>query len=532
MRRAILLLLSAGGAFAAAALAQTAPLAPVEQTSLAQGAFATGLLDRDEGALGKDLWRGAEARVLSQLLAAAPARPASPAIGVAARRVLLSAGEGPQGADAALGGAKLKALVRLGFIDEAREIESLAVGGKSDAATLEAMASADFLSGDAPAGCEKVQRISAPRDNAYGAKLRALCYTAAGELDAADLALGLLRERGALSEADEAILAPLASGGKPKAGAEAIDPAHYAALKFAGAPLALSPQAEAGVLRAAAGDVSAPWPWRLAAAKRAAAMGVMSAASLKELFGADALEVAAVANGPEAFRQSPDDPASLAAAYQLARSKSAPQFARDRAALVAGVLSGARDFETLFTAAALFADDIRGFDGLLVSMTEAEAFALARLALGDVSGAENWLGAGAAGGLAADAPSDIPALVAAAKSGAGGAPRTGASAGAAPLALAVDAVIEAAGERIAGQGVLAALAASGAAAAGDPVAEIVVMRGLATAGLDDLARRRSAEQLLQDRFAALHPPPAAANTAPPASGARRPGPRVKPAPPR
>jgi hypothetical protein len=529
MRKA-LLLLSAAGAFASAAFAQTAPLAPVEQTSLSQDVFATGLLDRDEGALGQDLWRGADPRVLSALLAAAPARPASPAIGVVVRRVLLSGGEAPQGADAALGGAKLKALVRLGFIDEARGIEGLAVGGKSDPATLEAMASADFLGGDVTEGCAKVQRISAPRDNAYGAKLRALCYAAAGELDAADLALGLLRERGALSEADEAILAPLTSGSKPKAGAEAIDPAHYAALKLSGAPMALSPKAEAGVLRAASGDDGAPWPWRLAAAKRAAGMGVMSAASLKEVFGAGGLEVAAVAGGLEAFRQRPDDPAALAAAYQLAKSKSAPEFARDRAALVAAVIGAARDFDTVFTASALFAEDVRGFDGLLVSAKEAEAFALSRLALGDVSGAEGWLSAGAAGGLASSDPSDIPALVAAAKAGAGGAARNGAIAGAAPLALAVDAAIEAAGERIAGQGALAALAASGAAADGDPVAEIVLLRGLSTAGLSDLARRRGVERLLQERFAKLQPPASAAATAAASAGAKGPAPRVKPKP--
>lgn len=521
MRKAALLL-SAGGALLSAALAQTAPLAPVEEAALARDAFATGLLDRDAGALGADLWRGAQARVLAGLLAAAPSRPASPSIGVAARRVLLSGGDSPQGADAALAGAKLKALVRLGFIDEAREIEALAVGGKSDAAVLEAMASADFLSGDVPSGCAKVQRIAAPRDNAYGAKLRALCYAVVGELDAADLALGLLRERGALTEVDEAVLGPLTSGGKPKPGAGAVDASHYAALHFAGAAMALSPVADAGVLRAVSAETGAPWALRLGAAKRAAAMGVMSAASLKALFGGAGLEVAAVAAGAEAFRQHPDDPLALAAAYQLARSKSAPEFARDRAALVAGVIGAAGDFDTLFTAAALFADDIRGFEGLLASMKEAEAFALARLALGDVTGAEGWLGAGAAGGLPA-APSDIPALVAAAKAAGAAAVRSGAATSAASLALAVDAAIEAAEERITGQGALAALAASGPAAAGDAVAEVVVVRGLGTAGMNDLARRRAVERLLQERFASLQPPP-------PAPGARTVAPRVKPAP--
>ncbi len=103
MRR--VLLLGSGVGFASVALAQPAPLAPVEETALARDAFATGVLDRGAGALGQDLWRGADARVLYALLAATPPRPASPAIGVAARRVLLSSGEGPQGADAALGGA-------------------------------------------------------------------------------------------------------------------------------------------------------------------------------------------------------------------------------------------------------------------------------------------------------------------------------------------------------------------------------------------------------------------------------------------
>ncbi len=425
--------------------------------------------------------------------------------------------------------------MRLGYIEEAREIEGLAIGAKSDPATLEAMASADFLGGDIVAGCAKVQLIAAPRDNAYGAKLRALCYVASGELDAADLALGLLRERGALTEADEAILGPLVSGGKPRAGAEAVDAAHYAALKLAGAPLAVSPNADAGVLRALAADESASWPQRLGAAKRAAAMGVMSAASLKDLFGGAAFEVAAVAGAAEAFRQNPDDPAALASAYQLARSKSAPEFVRDRAALIADVVAGARDFETLFASAALFADDIRAFDGLLVSTREAEAFALARLALGDVAGAEGWLGAGAAGGLASDETLGAPSLVAAAKAGKSYVARGEGARGApseAALASAVDAAIEAAGERITGQGALAALAASRLAAEGDPVAEVVVARGLAIAGMEDLARRRTAERLLQNRFAATLPPPttAAPVATPAALGVKKPAPRVKPAP--
>lgn len=530
MNKAGIVLAAAWAACATPAIAQTAPLAPIEETVLARDAFSTGVLDRDAGALGPDLWRGASAPTLAALLAKAPLRPSSPAIGVALRRVLLSAGEAPTRSDAALGGAKLRTLVRLGFLDEAREIDSLAVGGKSDGAVLEALATGDLLAGDQTAGCAKIQRISAPRDNAFGVKLRAFCYVVAGELDAADLAFGLLRERGALTETDEAILGPLVSGGKPKATAGAIDPAHYAALKFAGAPIALSPDAEAGVLRAVAADAGAAWPSRLEAARRAAAMGVISAASLKELFGGAALEVSAVAGGADAVNQRPDDPMAVAAAVQLARSKSAPEFARDRAALVASVIGAARDFDMLFLASALFAEDIRGFDGLLLSVREAESFALARLALGDVAGAQRWLDAGAAGGLASSAPSDVSALVAAVRSDSLLQPATAGSTRVGDLALVVDAAIESAAERIAGQGALAALAASDAAAAGDPVAEVVVERGLVTAGLNDLVRRRVAERLLQDRYRRLRPAAAAPTPATSAGDPKKPIPRVKPAP--
>lgn len=513
---------------ATAASAQTAPLAPVEQTALARDVFGTGVLDRDAGALDASLWRGAEARIVGGLMSAVPARPSSPSIGVAARRLLLSGGDAPSGATAALGGARLKVLVRLGFIEEAREIESLAVGGKSDPGVLEAMATADLLAGDAAAACAKVQRIASPRDSADGAKLRAFCYAVAGELDAADLALGLLRERGRLSAADEAILGPLAAGGKPKAGAAAIDAVHYGALRYAGVPPAFWPLAEAGVQKAVAADAAAPLGARLAAARRAAAMGVMSAAALRTLFGGAAVDVAMVAGGPESFRQRPDDPVALAAVFQSVRSRAAPEFARDRAATVAGVFSAVRDFETLFLAAALFADEVKGFDGLVVSRPEAEAFALARLALGDVAAAENWLAAGDVAG--AGASSDVSALVAAAKSDEGPATTVETRPGR-ELALAVDGVIEAAAERITGQGALAAIASSDLAAAGDPVADIVVARGLSIAGLNDLARRRAIERLLQSRFAGALPASASVTSATaPAAPAKGPAPRLKPAP--
>src|SRR5690606_22611510 len=70
----------------AGARAQVAPPTPVEEAARARDAFATGTLTRATGALEGDLWRGADARRLRSLIAAAPARPSGPAMGEVLRR--------------------------------------------------------------------------------------------------------------------------------------------------------------------------------------------------------------------------------------------------------------------------------------------------------------------------------------------------------------------------------------------------------------------------------------------------------------
>lgn len=528
-------MLAAVGVLAAsAAYGQAAPLAPIEQVALSRDAFSTGLLDRDAGALGSDLWRGADAQSLFLLLRMAPARPSSPAVGALMRRVLLSSGDGPQGATAALGGAKLKALARAGFIDEARQVESLAAGANTDPASLEAMAIADILSGDTTAGCGRARRVTAGLDNDFWIRLRVVCYAASNELDAAELALGILRENGRLGEIDDALLSPLASGVKLKAPVAPVDAVHFAALKAMGVPVGggFPKGADGGVVKAVAKDESVDWPTRLAAAREAVALGIMSGAELQSIYGAA--------------------PAEAVGRYREIRAMSAPELLRDRLGVVASEIAAATDFDSLFALSALYSDEIRDAEGALVPSREAQSLALARLAQGDAVGAERWLSSAAAEiarGVPDEQAMDFIDLVgilgelepagaqrvAAAANVAVAPPRVEpASAAAAPsvdLAPVVAAAIDAARQESTGQAALAALAASGAAANGDPIAAAVLGPALRAAGLSDIVRRRAVEAAIAAMYPGAPAPGAAIAITPataPATGPDALKPRLKP----
>ncbi|MEK7264616.1 MAG: hypothetical protein AAB227_00830, partial [Pseudomonadota bacterium] len=377
LSRTVLALAAASLLAAPAAYGQSAPLAPVEQIALSRDAFSTGLLDRNAGALGSDLWRGSDAATLSLLLKMAPARPSSPAVGALMRRVLLSAGDAPQAATPSLGGAKLKALARAGFFEEARQIESLASGANSDPQSIEAMAIADILSNDTSSACGRARRVTEGLDNSFWIRLRVVCYAASNELDAAELALGILRENDRLGETDEALLAPLASGVKLTAPVAPVDAVQYAALKAMGVAIGgVSARADGGVVKAIAQDETADWPTRLSAARRAVFFGIMDSAELKTIYAAA--------------------PANAVGRYRDIRAMSAPELLRDRAGLVAGEIAAAKDFESLYALSALYADDIRDAEGAIFPSREAQIFALARLAQGDAVGAERWLSSAAA----------------------------------------------------------------------------------------------------------------------------------------
>ncbi|MAW81028.1 MAG: hypothetical protein CMI63_12390 [Parvularcula sp.] len=516
------------GASVPFAVAQIAAPETVETAPLPTDAFAIGGLEEGERGLPASLWSNADPRTLDFLLSHVPARPATPSLGKAMRRTLLSAGEKPVGADASLGGKKLLALAQAGFIDEARTIASLATSGRNDLVVAEADATLSLLTGDAESACRRGAGLSGGRDAIFWVRLRAFCYARAGELDAFDLTMNLLRERGALSSTDEALFFAAAAGKPPKDAPPIETALQYAALKVSGLEMSLNDLAGAqgGVIAAVARDGDASNALRLDATMRAVSMGVLEPARLESLINGFRFEVADLGGALDIAAARPDDPVVDALLYQSVAAMTAPEFIRDKAQRISIALARADSFHRAYALAHLYADEIAALEGVIVSPQEASSFALAAMATGDSVGAGRWLAAmiGANESVAAlpealgiefiDRVNLLSMLdpQTAARIARGAGVSLLASDTAVPpaarghedpairariLEAAFDAV---AGEKL-GQAGLAALAASsGSTEFGGEVEAVVIEEGLDAAGMPELARRHRFERALEVSF--------------------------------
>lgn len=510
----------AAGLCAPLATAQVALPEAVETAQLPTDAFAIGDLEAAQGALPPTLWDGSRAQTLDFLLSHAPSRPATPSIGQAMRRTLLSAGAKPQGADASLGGRKLLALARAGFVDEARNISSLATTGRSDLTVAEAEATIDLLNGDTDGACRRDAALNGGRNALFWVKLRTLCYARAEEIDAFDLTMNLLRERRALSSADEALLLLVATGETPKTIPPIETPLHYAALKASGLALNAGQLASAdgGVLIAVARDEAVPAALRIEAAMRAIAMGVLEPGLLAALFRSAPFEVTDIAAAVDKAATAPGDPLTDALLYQSVEAMNAPEFIRDKAQRISLALSVADSFPRAYSLSLLYKDEIEALEGVLVAPEEAGRFAMAAMAAGDSVGAGRWLSAmiGVNGSVAA-LPEDLagafidrvnllalldPQTASRIARSAGVSllstdMMTGSAPGHADPAVTAR-ILEAAFDAVAGdkrgQAGLAAVAASAGSRAGGQVEAVVVSEGLSAAGMPELRRRYAFEQ--------------------------------------
>ncbi|MEL7490692.1 MAG: hypothetical protein AAGJ73_08225 [Pseudomonadota bacterium] len=516
------LMLATGGA----ALAQTSLTAPVERTSLAQDAFSTGVLRAGQGAMDPDLWRGADAETLEFLLEKAPSRPMTPSLGGVLRRTLLSAGAGPEGAPASLGGRKLLALARAGFSEEVRNVASLSSAPANDPQVGQALALADLLDGDTDAACRRNAGLSGGRDAPFWVKLRVLCYAAAGENDAADLTYGLLRDSGALSEGDALFLRALATGAAPKTPPAPENALHLAALRQLQLPLlpSLLDVADAGVLKAIANDGSVDVQSRIAAAARAASMGVVSGREMATLYRSVTVDVADIARAADIAAERPGDPLTDVIVFQSIEQMTAPEFLRDKSARIAKALSIADSFPRAYATSLVYSDAISALDGALIPPSEAGRFALARMTVGDGKSAARWLyamlGTGSIASMDDGSAMELieltnllavldPVAAAAVAESAGvslDAPfvQTVSSdavhADPDMMARIVEAAFDAAVDDIPGQAALAALAVSNTAPVSDRLSRVVIGQSLRAAGMEELRRRMDFEAVLRTRF--------------------------------
>lgn len=522
--------LAAAMASHSAVEAQLAAPTPIEREALARDAFSTGVLRSGQGALDPALWRGADAEMLAVLLQAAPPRASTPSLGDAMRRVLLSAGAAPEAgarmAPTELGGRKLIALARAGFGDEARTIASLSSAPASDPWIAEALARADLLDGDQSAACRRGAGLSSGKDALFWVRLRVLCYAVANERDAADLTLGLLRDRGALGDADGALLTALATGGAPKAPVAPRDAIHLAAIRQLSLPLSpgLLNDAGAGVLVAVARDASLDQETRIAAATAAAAAGALSGDDLAEIYKGVSFSPEALGAVGERLAQGAGDPLTDVLVYQSVQQMQAPEFLRDKAVRIADALSITDSFPRAYAAALLYETDIKSLEGALLAPKQSAQFAEARMLVGDGAGAARWLYAMiGGGGLSTMAEPDVMELIEltnflalldpvaaasiaesvgiaveaphAAQGGAVTVPENYEE-----MAQLIEAAFSAAVDNVAGQAALSALAMAHVARPEDKIAQVVIGQSLRAAGLADLKRRLDFETAVAQRY--------------------------------
>ncbi len=283
----------ADAAVFAVALLLTAPVfaAAIESHDLAPPALdSVGTLVPGQGGLPADLWSGTSAEVARALLPRLPVTTGSPVVRGLIRRLVLSAGAPPKGAadsDRPLL-AELRAQTVLAVGDAAGMLalsDSIPAPARGPRLTRLRLDAA-LLAGRRDIACAE---LNAAQEDAELAKIRVLCRFAAGDGPGAALGLDLLRDRAPPDTAF--ITAAEAMAGLPppkKGGLTALpSPSPVQLAAVAGAKMAIPADAVDGAepmaLPALAASEANSSDFRLAAAERAEALGVMNTDGVRKV---------------------------------------------------------------------------------------------------------------------------------------------------------------------------------------------------------------------------------------------------------
>lgn len=272
---------------------------------------AAGLLAPTAGGLPEPVWEGTRRAVVERLLPALPGRNPSPTLRMLERRLLLTSAEPPRGDGPSLVALRVAALGAMGATGDAAALaEAASLAGDQRTARLRVRA--HLLAGSYHAVCDGVPALS----DADALRLTAVCQALDGQVDAALLTAGLLREAGDGDPALVRLLEAVGTGAAaPDPGLAEIDPEHLALLRIAKLPVpAEAFTGELDVLAALAAEPLADPAARLDAAERAATLGLLDPVRLAaayEAASADTVRGALFAR--LAAGTSPGDGASLVA---------------------------------------------------------------------------------------------------------------------------------------------------------------------------------------------------------------------------
>ena len=258
----------------AAAQVQVQPLAAPDLFSLGGG----------KSDLPSDLWQGSSGTLAKLVIPEVVSHPLTPAAAALARHVLEVGGNGPEGAgnDPDLVGARAEALLQLGDVAAAQAI----VDGASSLPQLTALsrvgAQAALIAGQDDKACAIGDTLVMGREGAFWLRLRAYCQARAGQSAPAQLTLELSEQQEHRPDFDRLMTALLSGAGASTAPAldDALDFAISKRLGLDWTPA--MDAAPASIAVTVARDGAAPLPARLAAAARAARLGL----AIPEAYGA------------------------------------------------------------------------------------------------------------------------------------------------------------------------------------------------------------------------------------------------------
>lgn len=401
----------------------------IEEKEIAQTPFSMGVLTAQTGALPPELWVNSHSDQILVLLKALPARPSSSIMADLTRRLLLSPTSftqtsfadtgtstgtsfGAQADVVGLSGAKLLALVRTGFTDEARTIASLSNAERSDAGVNRALAEADLLDGDLNAACKRNSRVTgANRASDFWLKIRILCYAKDEEYDAADLTLGLLREQGGLTDEEIDLFTAVSIPAPLKKPITPISAVHLAAMQQIASPLPGSflYNADVGVLAAVARNEKIDIRLRIGAGEQAFYAGTLSLEGLTDLYRNavvdDQNDLDKKKKQSETNETFVND--ALAGARVFETLQSLPPQTKDRQVseslnppsgvslqrlqIIGDAINSIDNPYSVFAIAKLFKQEIDGVVSQSVTPAQASGLSLANMLNGDAERAGKWL---------------------------------------------------------------------------------------------------------------------------------------------
>ena len=373
----------------AAAQVQVAPLAAPDLFSVRGG----------PSDLPADLWQGSSGTLAKLVIPEVASHPLTPAAAALARHVLEVGASGPEGAgnDPDLAGARAEALLQLGDIAAARSIAD----GASNLPQLTAMsrvaAQAALIAGQDDKACAVGEGLVLGREGGFWLRLRAFCQARAGQAAPAQLTLELAEQQEHHPDY-ERLMGALVGGGGGAGAQPALDDAlDFAISRRLGldwAPaLAAAP---ASIAVAVARDGGQPPPLRLAAAARAARLGI----AVPEAY-------AALSPAPAALPP-PDAPGPMGEAALVAVATSTNDLTLKESAIIA-LLKRSRDGAEFQALARLVAPAIGQLMAAKPVLRQPFMFAMAAAAVGDVASARAARAEVGQGG-AGPAPADVAVL--------------------------------------------------------------------------------------------------------------------------